>query len=364
MLFHTVPPLLLNASLGMNFLFYTNIFEKLPPIGWEDVIHWMWPLFTEDWGNWRSLDLKLSFLPFTDPVTDLPTWHDRPSSPLLLYGFSQEIVECPGYWPSAVRVCGFWSLPAEWQFSCGRCAEISSLISLRQWKAGEIFCPSHAKLKSFLDSSAEHLIFISLSSVGSMGYFRNPQTFLQVLGNVLNISSHRFILFSAGYGPLDAAINIHGQTSSSASEQMQSGEMQISLFDGRLFCFSGEMPYNLLFPRCAAVIHHGGSGTTAAALRAGVPQIICPFILDQFYWAERMFWLGVASEPLSSTCMLPDKDDESCIIRAANVLVQAINNTLSPEVKLRAREIANRISSEDGVSTALRIIKEEIIGAN
>ncbi|KAH6756874.1 UDP-Glycosyltransferase superfamily protein [Perilla frutescens var. hirtella] len=305
-------------------------------IGWEDVIHWMWPLFTEDWGNWRSLDLKLSFMPFTDPVTDLPTWHDRPSSPLLLYGFSQEVVECPGYWPSAVRVCGFWSLPAEWQFSCGRCAEISSLISWRQWNAGENF----------------------------MGYFQSPQTFLQVLGNVLNISSHRFILFSAGYGPLDAAINILGQTPSSASEQMQSSDIQISLFDSRLFCFSGEMPYNLLFPRCAAVIHHGGSGTTAAALRAGVPQIICPFILDQFYWAERMSWLGVASEPLSSTCVLPDKDDESCILKAANALVQAINNALSPEVKLRAREIANRISTEDGVSTALRMIKEEIIGTN
>lgn len=197
-----------------------------------------------------------------------------------------------------------------------------------------------------------------------MGYFRNPQAFVRVLGNVLNISNHRFILFSAGYGPLDAAISILAHTPPSASEQMQSSEIQTSLFDGRLFCFSGEMPYNLLFPRCAAVIHHGGSGTTAAALRAGVPQVICPFILDQFYWAERMFWLGVASEPLSRTCVLPDEDDESCISRAANVLVQAIDNASSPQVKLRAREIANRISTEDGVSTALRIIKEEIISAN
>lgn len=70
-----------------------------------------------------------------------------------------------GYWPSAVRVCGFWSLPDEWQFSCGRCAEISSFAS-KKWDAKEDVCPSHAKLKSFLDSSAEHLIFISLSSVG------------------------------------------------------------------------------------------------------------------------------------------------------------------------------------------------------
>lgn len=71
-----------------------------------------------------------------------------------------------GYWPSAVRVCGFWYPPVEWQFSCARCAEISSLISLRKLNAEDVLCTSHVKLKSFLDSSAEQPIFISLSSVG------------------------------------------------------------------------------------------------------------------------------------------------------------------------------------------------------
>ncbi|KAG6406814.1 hypothetical protein SASPL_134425 [Salvia splendens] len=317
-----------------------------------------------------------------DPVTDVPTWHDRPSSPLLLVTclFSHlgladmdsvkkllnalvtghlhfllfklinyldaYIAGCLGYWPSAVWVCGFWFLPAEWQFSCARCAEISSLISSRQLNDGKNWCPSHAKLKTFLDSSEDHLIFISLSSVGSMGYFQSPQIFLRVLRNVLSISSHRFILFSAGYGPLDTAINLLSQRPQSASEQVQSSEIQISLFDGRLFCFTGEIPYNLLFPKCAAVIHHGGSGTTSAALHAGVSQVICLFILDQFYWAERMFWLGVASEPLNASSVLPDKDDDSCISGAANVLVQAINKALSPQVKSRAKEIADRISTE------------------
>ena len=46
------------------------------------------------------------------------------------------------------------------------------------------------------------------------------------------------------------------------------------------------------------MLHHGGVGTTAAALRAGIPQIMCPCIFDQFYWAERMSWLGVAPAPL------------------------------------------------------------------
>ncbi|KAL0335192.1 UNVERIFIED_CONTAM: hypothetical protein Sradi_4731100 [Sesamum radiatum] len=75
-------------------------------------------------------------------------------------------------------------------------------------------------------------------------------------------------------------------------------------------------------------------------------QVICPFILDQFYWAERMFWLGVAPEPLKSSCLLPDNDDDSCIFEAANMLVGAINYALSPEVKLHAKQIANRLSTE------------------
>ncbi|CAA0839037.1 UDP-Glycosyltransferase superfamily protein [Striga hermonthica] len=326
-------------------------------IGWEDVTHWMWPLFSEDWGTWRSHELQLSFWPFTDPVTGLPTWHVRPPSPILLYGFSQEVVECPGYWPSAVRVCGFWFPPVEWQFSCSKCAE----ISLRKLNAENELCSMHAKLDKFLDSSAERPIFISLSSIGSMGYMRNPQAFLRVIEKVSSITKHRFILLSAGYGPLDAAIQLFAQTPSSNTERIESTEVQTCLFDDRLFCFSGAVPYSWLFPRCCAAIHHGGSGSTAVALRAGIPQVICPFILDQFYWAERMCWLGVAPDPLDRSCLVPDEDDDTCISKAANVIVSAINYALSTEVRSRATQIADRISTEDGVSTALRVIEKEIL---
>ncbi|XP_073159150.1 sterol 3-beta-glucosyltransferase isoform X5 [Henckelia pumila] len=356
----SVPPLLLNANFRKNFLFYMNIFKMLRLVGWEDVIYWMWPLFTEDWGLWRSHDLHLSFLPFTDPVTGLPRWHERPLSPLLLYGFSKEVVECPDYWPSRVQTCGFWFLPFEWQFSCSSCADISAQRFSRKLNAEEEMCSIHVNLKTFLNASPNQPIFMSLSSIGSMGYLKNPRAFLKVLGNALNITSCRFILFSAGYGPLDAEIKMSAQTLLSPSEQLQLTEDQTSLFGGRLFYFSGDVPYNWLFPKCAAAIHHGGSGSTAAALHAGIPQVICPFVLDQYYWAERMFWLGVAPEPLKNTCLLPDKDDDCYIKEAATMLVKAINRALSPEVKLQASRIANRLSAEDGVSEAVRLIREEI----
>ena len=55
----------------------------------------------------------------------------------------------------------------------------------------------------------------------------------------------------------------------------------------------GSVPHATLFPRMGAVVHHGGAGTTAAAARAGVPQVLVPHFLDQFYWAERVAAVGL-----------------------------------------------------------------------
>jgi UDP:flavonoid glycosyltransferase YjiC (YdhE family) len=59
-----------------------------------------------------------------------------------------------------------------------------------------------------------------------------------------------------------------------------------------------DAPHALLFPRTAVVIHHGGSGTTAQALRAGVPQVLLPLILDQFHHAHRLHLAGIAPRPV------------------------------------------------------------------
>ena len=61
----------------------------------------------------------------------------------------------------------------------------------------------------------------------------------------------------------------------------------------------GEVSHQTLFPRMAAVVHHGGSGTTANALRAGVPQVVLPLILDQFHHAHRLQLAGLAPKAAS-----------------------------------------------------------------
>ncbi|KAJ0037514.1 hypothetical protein Pint_22259 [Pistacia integerrima] len=252
-----------------------------------------------------------------DPVTGLPTWYDRVPSPKLLYGFSKEVVECPGvvlrlgevgidllksipactvtgsrrgslasppmggtptrdpisldpitrldpylvdpsplpgpfsncssphsipstdYWPSSVRVCGFWFLPIEWQFSCKKCEEIS-ILSSRHLRANWKMCAAHVEFQSFLETPKLVLpIFIGLSSIASMGFLKNPRAFLLVLRTVLETTGYRFVLSTAGYEPLDAAIQAIAAETSSFLNQSQIIEDGVSLFDGTLFCFSG-----------------------------------------------------------------------------------------------------------------------------
>ncbi|EFH50479.1 hypothetical protein ARALYDRAFT_910517 [Arabidopsis lyrata subsp. lyrata] len=333
---------------------------KEAPIGkvsWSDVTHWMWPLFTEEWGSWRYEELNLSCYPFADPVTDLPIWRSRPPSPLVLYGFSKEIVECPDYWPLSVRVCGFWFLPNEWQFSCNKCGD--NPFTGRLGTDDSHTCSNHSELYTFISSCEPELpIFVGLSSVGSMGFVRDPIAFLRVLQSVIQITGYRFIIFTAGYGPLDAAIwTIANRSDSSEKQPLHAG---ISIFNGKLFCFPGMVPYKWMFQRCAAAIHHGGSGSVAAALQAGIPQIICPFMLDQFYWAEKMSWLGVAPQPLKRNHLLLEEPNDENIMEAAQVVAKAIYDALSAKSRACAMEIAEILSLEDGVTEAVRVLREEV----
>ncbi len=105
-----------------------------------------------------------------------------------------------------------------------------------------------------------------------------------------------------------------------------------------------EVPHQRLFPRIAAIVHHGGAGTTAAALRAGRPQVVVPHFADQPFWAEQTRRLGVAPAPIR-----PRHLD-------AARLADALREALSPQVRQRAAEIAERIGAEDGTARAAAAI--------
>jgi vancomycin aglycone glucosyltransferase len=112
-------------------------------------------------------------------------------------------------------------------------------------------------------------------------------------------------------------------------------------------CLSiGDVNHEKLFPRVAAIVHHGGAGTTTAAARAGRAQVIIPHNYDQFYWAHRVQQLGVgASGPL--------RDDLT-----VDALVEALREYLHPEVTRRAQELAGRMELHGARIAAERLANE------
>lgn len=124
------------------------------------------------------------------------------------------------------------------------------------------------------------------------------------------------------------------------------GWADLSLIDGRPDCLSiGEVNQQALFPRVAAVVHHGGAGITTAAARAGAPQVVIPQHHDQHYFARRVDELGIGSAhpPVEPT---------------TGSLTRALEHALRPGVAARARSIASAIRS-DGTQVAAERLHAE-----
>lgn len=207
-----------------------------------------------------------------------------------LYGYSPHVLPRPNDWPDHHFVTGYWFLDAA------------------DW-----IPPSD--LMDFL-GAGEPPIYIGFGSMGN----RNPQEAGQIALEALERSGQRGIL-ATGWGGLSAAaLPKHVHVISS-------------------------IPHTWLFPRMAAVVHHGGAGTTAAGLRAGVPSIIVPFMGDQPFWGKRTTDLGVGPTPI------PRKKLTGA--RLGEAITEAMNNA---SMRRRASELGEKLRAEDGIGEAVRFI--------
>lgn len=108
----------------------------------------------------------------------------------------------------------------------------------------------------------------------------------------------------------------------------------------------GEVPYEWLFPQVAAVVHHGGAGTTAAGLKAGRPSVLTPVYADQPLWAARVHALGVGPAPLPLRHL------------TAPALASALRAVGSEEgYRVAAAGLARRIATEDGVRAVVAALR-------
>jgi len=105
------------------------------------------------------------------------------------------------------------------------------------------------------------------------------------------------------------------------------------------------LPHDWLLERATAIVHHGGFGTTAAGLRAGIPAVIIPHIIDQFIWGQRVYDLSAGPKPVPRTKL------------TAENLRQALEQAFRDEhLRQSAAALGEKIRAENGVQQAIRLI--------
>jgi sterol 3beta-glucosyltransferase len=210
----------------------------------------------------------------------------------VLYGFSANILTKPADWKNTC-LTGYWFLD----------------------EADDWTPP--AALLDFLDRGTPP-IYIGFGSMGS----RNPEQTADLVLQAIAITGQRAILQS-GWGGLSKT------------------DLPDNVF------IVDSISHSWLFPRMAAVVHHGGAGTTAAGLRAGVPTIIIPFFGDQPFWGRRVAELGVGTEPI------PRKQ------LTAKKLAAAIHRVVTDRsMRQNAANLGSKIRAENGIANVVDIIQK------
>jgi sterol 3beta-glucosyltransferase len=247
--------------------------------------------------TWRMLSaayspvrksLKLSALPWYGPYYRQKTEHRR-----ILYGFSPALLPASPSWPAGVQVCGNWFLNGE-----------------SQWQPSQ-------DLEQFL-ADGDKPIYIGFGSMLS----DDTDNLSAIIYDAIAKTGRRAIL-ATGWGGLTA------QTQNNPN---------IFVIDGA--------PHDWLFPQVALAVHHGGAGTTAATIRAGIPSVVVPFFGDQPFWAWRLEQNGVAPNMLKRSAL------------TALALAQAIGLASSDVMQAAAVKLSQKVAKEDGVQTAMALLEQ------
>ncbi|MDX1437248.1 MAG: glycosyltransferase [Anaerolineales bacterium] len=215
----------------------------------------------------------------------------------VLYAFSPHVIPPPEDWGPSAQITGYWFL-----------------------EEAEGWTPA-PELAQFIQAG-DPPVYIGFGSMAN----RDPEETASLVLDALEETGQRAVLLT-GWGGMSA----------------RNLPESVLLIDAS--------PHSWLFPRMAAVIHHGGAGTTAAGLRAGVPNVVVPYFGDQPFWGKRIADLGVGPTPI------PRKD------LTAAALAEAIQCALT-NAKMResASQLGEAIRAEDGVGKAVAIINDSIGG--
>lgn len=179
---------------------------------------------------------------------------------------------------------------------------------------GFFFLHSEGGLDAGLDtflSADKKPVAVTFSSMP----LKNPEIFIRQLEDALTATNNRAVVLSGNSG-----------ITKSHSERIY---------------VTKQAPHDLLFAKSKGAIHHGGVGTMAAALCAGIPQLVIPFSVDQPFWANRLYKLGCSVKPLREKA-LTVADLSDALIRMDG-----------SDIRHTAKAVGEKISSENGVENAV-----------
>ena len=211
----------------------------------------------------------------------------------MISAYSPSIIPHPPDWPPDLHVVGYFFLD------------------------GHLGYTPPPELQSFLDAG-DPPVYIGFGSMAG----RHPQRLAGLVSDALALSRQRGVLLT-GWGGLGGA---------SAP--------------GNLFILESA-PHSWLFPRMAALVHHGGAGTTAEGLRAGVPAVIVPFAFDQSFWGARLAALGLGPPPLPLKQLTAS--------RLADAITFAVSH---PATRQRAQACGAAIRLQDGLGNAVEVVRQ------
>jgi len=139
-----------------------------------------------------------------------------------------------------------------------------------------------------------------------------------------------------------------GNMSLSDLNQKRSDYKEIVAYAEKNVLVLDRAPHQWLFPKCKLCIHHGGAGTTQTSMEAGVPTIVTPFFFDQFMFAAKAVKLGVGPKAPKFYKLTGRK------------LAKLIKKTVdTPAYFEKAKAVAQLMSKEDGVGTAVKVIEDQ-----
>jgi sterol 3beta-glucosyltransferase len=220
--------------------------------------------------------------------------HDYHGTPIpFIHGYSKYVSARPTDWPSSAQLSGFWHL------------------SEPGWKAPR-------ELINFL-GEGEPPVYVGFGSMASS----NVKKTTGIVLDALQQAGVRGIL-ATGWNGINAT-------------QLPKSVFQIDY-----------APHDWLFPRMAAVVHHGGAGTTAAGLLAGCPTVICPFFGDQIFWGRCVEQLGVG------VAQIPQAKLNRHNLSAA--IVKLIN---TDSIKQKAAALGAQLQNENGMEAAVKLIEQQ-----